>query len=75
MQSVAVVRDKARVDPKIGEPFEFTEEEIEHIEAVNPDALSDKITVSAQDVDAGKASVKVAGKKAAKSAENKGEDI
>lgn len=76
MQSVAVVRDKARVDPKIGEPFEFTDEEIEHIEAVNPDALSKTVTVSVEDIDAGKATVKVAGKQSkAKSAENKGEDI
>ena len=69
MQSVAVVRDKARVDPKIGEPFEFTQDEIDHINAVNPDALSNLVTVAAEDIDAGKP-VKVAGKKAAKPAED-----
>lgn len=75
MQSVCVERDGKRVDPTIGEPFNFTEEELAHIEAVNPDALSSTITVSAEDVDAGKP-LKVAGKQSkAKSAENKGEDI
>lgn len=75
MQSVCLVRDKVRVEPKIGEPFEFTDEEVEHIEAVNPAALSDQIVVSADAVEAGKP-LKVAGKKApAKNAENKGEDI
>ena len=76
LQSVPVVRDGKRVEPKIGEPFEFTDDEVQHIEAANPDALSDQITVSADQVEAGKP-VKVAGKAkaGAKNAENKGEDI
>lgn len=77
LQSVPVVRDGNRVEPKIGEPFDFTDEEVEHIEAANPDALSNQITVSAEQVEAGKP-VKVggSGKKAgAKNPENKGEDI
>lgn len=53
MQSVCVMRNKARVEPKIGEPFEFTQGEVEHIEAVNPGALSSHITVSAEQFEGG----------------------
>lgn len=44
-QSIVVVRDGERVTPVIDQPFDFTDEEIAHIEAVNPDALSTMATV------------------------------
>jgi len=47
LQSVVVVRDKKAVVPPLGQPFEFTAEEVEQIEAANPNAISDQITVSA----------------------------
>lgn len=37
-QSVTVVRDGKRVSPKIGEAFEFTEEEIKYLDSVSPRA-------------------------------------
>lgn len=45
MQSVIVTRDKKRVTPEIGKPFEFTAHEIAEIDAMNPDALSTLATV------------------------------
>lgn len=43
-QSVIVMRGTKRVTPEIGKPFEFTKEEIEQIDAMNPDALSTQVT-------------------------------
>lgn len=40
LQSVVVFRDGKQLSPPLNIPFEFTAEEIEQIEAVNPDALS-----------------------------------
>lgn len=40
MQSVTVVRDGAAMTPTIGTPFEFTADEIEQIERMNPAAIS-----------------------------------
>lgn len=45
MQSVIVMRDKKRVTPEIGTPFEFTADEVAEIEEMNPDALSTVGTV------------------------------
>jgi hypothetical protein len=47
LQSVVVFRDKKQVVPPIGQPFEFTAEEIEQIEAANPSAISDQVTMAA----------------------------
>ncbi len=44
-QSVVVVRDKASVSPPLGLPFEFTQDEIDQINAANPDALSTEAVV------------------------------
>lgn len=44
-QSVVVVRDGKAVTPPMGEPFEFTEEEVEQITKMNPDALSAEAVV------------------------------
>jgi hypothetical protein len=40
------------VSPKIGDPFEFTAAEIEHIEKVRPEALSSEIKVDLKADDA-----------------------
>ena len=44
-QSVVVVRKGEKVYPPIGKPFDFTQEEVEMIEASNPDALSSHVLV------------------------------
>lgn len=51
MQSVVVIRDKKRVTPEIGKPFEFTKEEVAEIEEMNPDALSTLATVDVSEVE------------------------
>lgn len=52
LQSVVVHRENKddpkkplRIIPEVGKPFEFTAEEIKHIEKANPDALSTKAVV------------------------------
>jgi hypothetical protein len=67
LQSVVVFRNKERVEPEIGKPFDFTDEEVEHIDAANPAALSDVIVTPVAEAD------KKA--KASKSAAKKEEDI
>lgn len=44
-QVIVVVRKGARVEPKIGEPFDFTAEEIEQVERLNPDAFDKRAVV------------------------------
>lgn len=51
MQSVVVVRDGKSTVPPIGQPFDFTAEEIAQIEKMNPDAISDRATVSVDALD------------------------
>ena len=51
-QTVVVMRDGKSVTPPIGEPFEFTKEEVEQIEAMNPDAISTEATVDLTQADA-----------------------
>lgn len=66
VQTITVVRDGKTVTPTIGKPFNFTEDEIEQIEAMNPDAISTKIEVEVEDDPEPAAAVKpvVAKKKA-----------
>jgi hypothetical protein len=45
-QSVVVVRDGKAVTPTIGEAFDFTDEEVEQITAMNPDALSAEVVIN-----------------------------
>lgn len=45
LQSVVVKRDGASTIPMIGQPFEFTEQEVAEIEATNPDALTAEVVV------------------------------
>lgn len=49
VQTVTVVREGKTVYPAIGKPFNFTEDEINQIEAANPDAISTKIEVEVED--------------------------
>lgn len=44
-QSVVVLRKGEKVYPPIGKPFDFTQEEVDMIEASNPDALSSHVLV------------------------------
>lgn len=59
-QTVVVVRDGKSVTPPIGEPFEFTDEEVSQIESMNPDAISAEATVDLTKGDADKADPKKA---------------
>lgn len=45
VQSVRVIRDGKSVEPTIGEPFDFTEDEVAGIEKANPDAITSEGTV------------------------------
>ena len=57
VNSVFVVRDGKQVSPTIGEPFNFTDEELTDIERLMPEAISTDATVdlSASDKPAKKA--------------------
>lgn len=57
-QTIVVVRDKKSVTPPLGEPFEFTDEEVKQIEAMNPDAISAEATVDLTKTDDKKADAK-----------------
>lgn len=46
LQSITVVRDKKAFTPPIGEPFDFTNEEVEQVMAMNPDAISEVAEVN-----------------------------
>lgn len=50
LQSVVVSRNNRAFTPPIGEPFEFTREEVEQISQMAPTALSREATI---DLDAG----------------------
>ena len=45
MQTVVVQRDGKMMSPPIGTPFQFSKDEIEQIDRMNPDALSTKGTI------------------------------
>lgn len=49
MQSVTVARDGKPFTPTIGQPFEFTADEIKQIERMNPAAVSSMIVMDASD--------------------------
>lgn len=51
-QSVRVIRDGKSVEPPIGEPFEFTDDEVADIMAANPDAISSEAMVDLKASDA-----------------------
>lgn len=50
-QTITVVRSGKLVNPKIGEPFEFTADEIAQIERLNAAALSKTRVVAVADED------------------------
>jgi hypothetical protein len=55
LQTITVVRDGKRVTPKIGEPFDFTGDEIKEIEKVQPTAFRKLIDESKTDASSGSA--------------------
>ncbi len=58
LQSITVVRDKTPVVPPIGQPFDFTEDEIDQITKMNPDAIGEVASINvaeAEKVSKGKA--------------------
>lgn len=46
MQTVVVMREKVQVVPPLGEPFEFTGDEIAQIDKMSPGALSEMAQVN-----------------------------
>jgi hypothetical protein len=69
VQTVTVVREGKAMHPTIGKPFNFTEDEIEQIEATNPDAISTRIEVEVEDDPAETVAAKPAGRGKKASAE------
>lgn len=65
LQSVVVHRDGQPFVPPIGQVFEFTADEVEQLERMNPDAVSAQVTM---DAEAAPAPVPAAKKTAAKAA-------
>lgn len=49
LQSITVGREGKPFTPPVGQPFEFTAEEIAQIERMNPAAISTAITLDASD--------------------------
>lgn len=43
LKRLIIARDGKRMEPPIGKAFEFTDEELENIERVNPGALRDAV--------------------------------
>ncbi len=50
LQSIVVKRNGEAVVPPIGAVFEFTDEEVADIERINPDAISENVSVPADSV-------------------------
>lgn len=50
LQSIVVKRNDKAVVPPIGAVFEFTDEEVADIERINPDAISENVSVPADSV-------------------------
>lgn len=59
LQSIVVQRDGKSFTPPIGQPFDFTKEEVDQIERMAPEAISTEAVV---DVTAVEAESKPAGK-------------
>jgi hypothetical protein len=58
-----------RITPKIGQPFDFTDEEIEHVKAANPYGLRDPVNegeAETRDADAADKAAREAAEEAAK---------
>lgn len=61
LQSVTVGRGGQVVSPSIGQPFEFTADEIEQIEKMNPGAVSTVVSLDVADPNAAAAVQSAAG--------------
>lgn len=51
VETIMVVRDGKQISPKIGEPFNFTAEELADIKRINPDAIRFPVSEVAEEVD------------------------
>lgn len=72
VQTVIVYRDGSRIVPKIGEIFDFTEQELSDINSVNPEAVTRPIVqVDIEELEREKALKREADAKAAQDAEEK----
>ncbi len=64
LQSITVVRDKKSFVPPIGEAFDFTDDEVAQIEAMNPDAIGEVASVNVAKVEKAEKASKSKGDKA-----------
>ena len=71
-QSVRVLRDGKTIEPPIGEPFEFTDEEVADIMAANPEAISTEAVVDLKASDGAAKSTGKAAKNKAAAADTEG---
>lgn len=60
-QTIRLVRDGENVTPDIGEPFDFTADELADINAVNPDAIRKPIDETSTPAKGGKKGKAVSG--------------
>lgn len=69
VQSIVVVRDGKQVTPDLDKPFNFTAQEVEDIERVNPSAMRKPIVEKSAEVEKTEAKAPAAGKRAGKADE------
>ena len=65
VQTITVGRDGKNIIPTIGQPFDFTDEEIKQIEASNPTAVRNPVVEAEPVVEQAEAKPTKGGKKAA----------
>ena len=65
VQTITVGRDGKNIVPTIGQPFDFTDEEIKQIEASNPAAVRNPVVEAEPVVEQAEAKATKGGKKAA----------
>lgn len=73
-QTVIVQRNGANFAPKLGEPFNFTTDEVEEINTLAPDALRKPVNEEAKEVQQAPAAAGKAGKGAKGAAASTGAD-
>lgn len=69
VQSIVVVRDGKQITPDLDKPFNFTAQEVEDIERVNPSAMRKPIVEKSAEVEKTEAKTPAAGKRAGKADE------
>lgn len=65
VQTITVGRDGKNIVPTIGQPFDFTDEEIKQIEASNPAAVRNPVVEAEPVVEQAEAKATKGGKKSA----------